>query len=58
MMKITVIHGQSHEGNTCMVARELANKVGGEIREFFLPMEPDYGYWEKKGWHEGCRPWN
>lgn len=38
MMKITVIHGQSHEGNTCMVARELANKVGGEIREFFLPM--------------------
>lgn len=58
MMKITVIHGQSHEGNTCMVARELANKVGGEIREFFLPMEPDYSYWEKKGWHEGCRPWN
>ena len=34
MMKITVIHGQSHEGSTCMVARELANKVGGEIREF------------------------
>ena len=39
MMKITVIHGQSHEGNTCMVARELANKVGGEIREFFLPRD-------------------
>ena len=36
MMKISVIHGQSHEGSTCMVARELANKVGGEIREFFL----------------------
>ena len=39
MMKITVIHGQSHEGSTCMVARELANKVGGEIREFFLPRD-------------------
>ena len=38
-MKITMIHGQNHEGNTCMVARELANKVGGEIREFFLPRD-------------------
>ena len=24
----------------------------------FLPMEPDYGYWEKNGWHKNCRPWN
>ena len=39
MMKILIIHGQSHEGNTCMVARELANKVGGDIREFFLPRD-------------------
>ena len=39
MMKITIIHGQSHEGSTCMVARELADKVGGEIREFFLPRD-------------------
>ena len=38
-MKITIIHGQSHEGNTCMVARELAQKVGGEVREFFLPRD-------------------
>lgn len=38
-MKITMIHGQSHEGSTCMVARELANKVGGEIGEFFLPRD-------------------
>ena len=38
-MKITVIHGQSHEGNTCMAARELADKVGGEIQEFFLPRD-------------------
>ena len=41
MMKIVIIHGQSHEGSTCMVARELANKVGGEIREFFLPKDFD-----------------
>lgn len=39
MMKIVIIHGQNHEGNTCMVARELANKVGGEIFEFFLPRD-------------------
>ena len=38
-MKIVIIHGQSHEGSTCMVARELAGKVGGEIREFFLPRD-------------------
>lgn len=38
-MKILIIHGQSHEGSTCMVARELATKVGGEIKEFFLPRD-------------------
>lgn len=38
-MKITMIHGQSHEGSTCMVARELAKKVGGEVDEFFLPRD-------------------
>ena len=34
-MKIVIIHGQNHAGSTCMVARELAHKVGGEIRDFF-----------------------
>ena len=38
-MKIVIIHGQSHKGSTCMVARELAAKVGGELREFFLPRD-------------------
>ena len=38
-MKIVIIHGQSHEGSTCMTARELADKVGGEVREFFLPRD-------------------
>ena len=40
-MKIVIIHGQSHEGNTCMAARDLAKKVGGELREFFLPRDFD-----------------
>lgn len=26
-MKITVIHGQSHEGSTCMAARMLAQRI-------------------------------
>lgn len=38
-MKIVIIHGQGHVGSTCMVARQLAEKVGGEIREFFLPRD-------------------
>lgn len=43
--KIVIIHGQSHEGSTCMVARKLAQKIidkaEGEstIREFFLPRD-------------------
>lgn len=41
MMKIVMIHGQSHEGSTCMVARELADRVGGEMQEFFLPRDFD-----------------
>ena len=40
-MNILIIHGQSHEGSTCMVARELAAKAGGEVREFFLPRDFD-----------------
>lgn len=36
-MKITIIHGQSHKGSTYHIARMLAEKVGGEITEFFLP---------------------
>ena len=41
MGKIVIIHGQNHEGSTCLVARELAEKVGGDIREFFLPRDFD-----------------
>mgnify|MGYP001045924358 FL=1 len=38
-MKITIIHGQNHKGSTYTVARELAEKLGGEITEFFLPRD-------------------
>lgn len=42
-MNIVIIHGQNHKGNTCMVARKLAQKIEkrakteSTIREFFLP---------------------
>lgn len=38
-MKTVIIHGQSHKGSTCHVARLLAGKVGGELTEFFLPRD-------------------
>lgn len=40
-MKIVMIHGQNHQGSTCMIARKLAEKVGGETKEFFLPRDFD-----------------
>lgn len=38
-MKITMIHGQNHLGSTCQIARMLAEKLGGETQEFFLPRD-------------------
>lgn len=38
-MKITVIHGQSHKGSTYHIARMLAEKLNGDITEFFLPRD-------------------
>ena len=38
-MKITIIHGQSHKGSTYHIARILAEKLGGEMTEFFLPRD-------------------
>lgn len=40
-MKITMIHGQSHKGSTYHIARMLAEELGGEITEFFLPRDFD-----------------
>ena len=34
-MKITLIHGQNHKGSTYHIGRMLAEKLGGEITEFF-----------------------
>ena len=38
-MKITIIHGQSHKGSTYHIARMLAEKLEGDITEFFLPRD-------------------
>lgn len=38
-MNITIIHGQSHQGSTCHIARSLAEKLGGDVTEFFLPRD-------------------
>ena len=38
-MKIALIHGANHMGSTYHIARMLAEKIGGEITEFFLPRD-------------------
>ena len=38
-MNITILHGQSHQGSTCQIARLLAQKLQGEVTEFFLPRD-------------------
>ncbi len=38
-MKIALIHGTNHQGTTYHIARMLADKVGGEVTEFFLPRD-------------------
>lgn len=38
-MKTVIINGQSHKGSTYHIAHELAEKIGGEITEFFLPRD-------------------
>ena len=38
-MKTVIINGQNHKGSTYHIAHELAEKIGGEITEFFLPKD-------------------
>lgn len=38
-MKTVIIHGQNHNGSTCHIAKQLADKIGGETNEFFLPRD-------------------
>ena len=40
-MKTVLIHGQSHKGSTYTIAHKLAEKLGGELTEFFLPRDFD-----------------
>lgn len=39
MLKTVVIHGQQHKGSTYHIAHGLAEKIGGEVREYFLPKD-------------------
>lgn len=38
-MKTVIIHGQNHKGSTYHIARQVADKIGGDITEFFLPKD-------------------
>ena len=38
-LKVLIIHGQSHKGSTYHAAKMLAEKIQGEITEFFLPKD-------------------
>ena len=38
-MKTVIINGVNHKGSTYHIARMLADKIGGESREFFLPRD-------------------
>ena len=38
-LRITIIHGQSHKGSTYHIAHMLAQKINGDITEFFLPRD-------------------
>ena len=40
-MKIVIIHDQNHKGSTYHISRMLAEKLDGEIKEFFLPTDFD-----------------
>ena len=38
-MKILLVHGQNHKGSTYHIGRQLAEKLDGEITEYFLPRD-------------------
>jgi multimeric flavodoxin WrbA len=38
-MKIVLVHGQNHKGSTYNIGRMIADQIGGEITEFFLPKD-------------------
>lgn len=38
-MRTVIISGQNHKGSTYHIAEILAKKIGGEVKEFFLPRD-------------------
>ncbi len=40
-MKIVVINGQNHKGSTYNMGKMVADKLSGEVKEFFLPKDFD-----------------
>ena len=40
-MKIVIINGTNHKGSTYNITHQLVDKIGGEIKEFFLPKDFD-----------------
>lgn len=38
-MKICIVNGQNHKGSTYHIGKMLADKLGGEVQEFFLPRD-------------------
>lgn len=38
-MRVVIVHGQNHKGSTYHIAHSLAEKLGGELTEFFLPRD-------------------
>ena len=40
-MYVVMIHGQNHKGSTYHIGKELAEKLGGCTKEFFLPRDFD-----------------
>lgn len=40
-MKIVMLNGQNHKGSTYHIGKQVADKLGGELTEFFLPKDFD-----------------
>jgi multimeric flavodoxin WrbA len=38
-MNVVIINGQNHKGSTYHIGKDLADKLGGELTEFFLPKD-------------------
>ena len=57
MMKVTVIHGQSHKGSTYNITQQIIDKISSEnkqIDEYFMPKDgPDYCIGCYKCFNEG-----